>query len=192
MSQSGIGVGLNVYQHELSSAPGVETIAPDVFPAFTSQKWKTLGEVIDLDFSGPDATEIDTKHLGLFRGYKDSIRGFRDGGVVTLRMNYINSTLARVLYLFKDFLISGTGSGAQCINTIARCFDVVIPSSACGGAFDHFSFYGILKTGALEVPEDDRMIQNVEIEVFGSPGITFADGTTVMNILPGSLPVDFV
>ncbi len=189
MAQSGIGVELKVYQHELAT---IETAAPDPFPAFSSAKWKTLGEVIDLDFSGPDATEIDTKHLGLFRGFKDSIRGFRDGGVVTLRMNYLNTTLARILYLFKDYLVSGSGSGAQCINTILRCFDVLIPSSLCGGSFDHFAFYGTLKTGALEVPEDDRMIQNVEIEISGTPAIIYADGTTSMTFAPGTAPVDFV
>ncbi len=194
MAQSGIGVELFFYQHEI--AP-LEAVVPAIhattiggslptIPATNDAKWNRFAGIVDLDVSGPDATIIDTKNLSLTTAGKTKIRGFKDGGMLSMRANYVNETLRKCLYLFKDYLLDG---GSTCVNTAKRLWDLRIPSSACGSTLDRYLFHGYLKTSGLEIPEDDRMIFSIEIKVVDAP-VAIIGGTRTDSV-PGSAPVTF-
>ncbi len=194
MAQSGIGVQLFFYQHELDPAPltllplHATTLGGDlpVIPATDNAKWNRFASIIDLDVSGPDATIIDAKNLSSVSATKAKTRGFKDGGMLSMRCSYVNETLRKCLYLFKDYLLDGNST---CINTAKRLWDLRIPSSACGATLDRYLFHGYLKTSGLEIPEDDRMIFSIEIKVVDAP-VAIIGGVRT-DSAPGSAPVAF-
>jgi hypothetical protein len=169
MGQASVGVKLLFYKHEQAQVAH----NPEQLPSAATIGWNELSGIIDIGNDGPDATVIDTKSLNSPGYFMTKKRGFRDPGNWTLTVNYDKQVAARLLYLFKDFVLVNS----VCYQTDERWWEIRIPHSTCGALFTRISSCGFLKKSGMETPEDDRITQDVEIELSGPPIITLADGS---------------
>lgn len=55
----------------------------------SSEAFVALGEIIGIDGPTMDREQIDVTNLTSTGGYREFIAGFRDGGTVTLTMNFV-------------------------------------------------------------------------------------------------------
>lgn len=111
--------------------------------------WVAIAEVNSI--SGPSMTRdtIDVTSLDSTGGYRDFIAGFRDGGTVTLTMNFTRATYDTMKDDFE--------------NDSAQNYEVVLPDDDNTS----FEFEGLVTELPLEIPTDDKVTANVTIKVVG-------------------------
>ncbi len=108
--------------------------------------------------SGPSMTResIDVTSLNTTGGYREKIPGFRDGGQVTLEMNYTKDTYEQMNNLFES--------------NDSTSMEIELP---CGSTL---AFDGYVMETPLEISVGEKITANVTIEVSGEP--TFTKATT--------------
>ena len=125
----------------------------------TLSEWEDLAEVNSI--SGPSMTRdfIDVTSLDSTGGYREFIAGFRDGGTVSLNMNFRRSTYDLMKADFED--------------DIAKFYEVVLPDRDEDGNLINtsFEFEGLVTELPLEIPTDDKVTANVTIKVNGQVAI---------------------
>ena len=101
--------------------------------------------------TGPGMTRdfIDVTSLDSTGGYREFIAGFRDGGTVTLNMNFTADTYS----LMKDDFEVDT----------VQAYSIELPDS--GGTT--ISFNGLVTELPLTIPTDDKVTADVTIKVTG-------------------------
>lgn len=106
--------------------------------------------------SGPNLTRdtIDVTSLDSTGGYREFIGGFRDGGEVTLEMNF---TLDGYDDLKADF-----------DNDTMWTYQIVLPDSGN----TTFEFDGLVTSLGLGIPMDDKITADVTIKVSGQLTVT--------------------
>lgn len=122
----------------------------------TTPEWVAIAEVNSI--SGPTMTKdfIDVTSLDSTGGYRDFISGFRDGGTISLVMNF---TYDNYLIMLDDFnALAGSDE-----------FDYEINIDDTGEAATRSTFYfrGIVTECPVEIPTDDKITNNVTIKVKG-------------------------
>lgn len=106
--------------------------------------------------TGPNATrnQIDATSLDSVDGYKEYIGGFRDGGEVTLNMNFTNQTYGLMHNDFED-------------DTLMNYYIVMPDTSAT-----RLDFSGFVQSLGFSVPTDDKVTADVTIKVSGPVTLT--------------------
>ncbi|MFA5655951.1 MAG: phage tail tube protein [Dysgonamonadaceae bacterium] len=126
----------------------------------SSGDWEVIAEVISI--SGPTMTRefIDVTSLDSIGGYREFIAGFRDGGTVTLNMNFTSHTYGIMKTDFED--------------KDSQFYEIVLPDEDSTS----FEFEGLVTELPLEIPADDRVTANVTIKVVGKVEVNSGEGPT--------------
>ncbi len=101
--------------------------------------------------TGPNKSRgtIDVTSLDSTGGYREFIGGFRDGGSITLSMNFTMAT-------YNDFNEDFESSALQ-------TFSIVLPDTGA----TTFSFSGLVTDLGMAIPLDDKVTSDVTIKVSG-------------------------
>lgn len=123
-----------------------------------SADWQAIAEIISI--SGPTMTRefIDVTSLDSTGGYREFIAGFRDGGTVTLNMNFTSATYSIMKDDFED--------------RDSQFYEIVLPDENSTS----FEFEGLVTELPLEIPTDDRVTANVTIKVVGKVEVNSGSG----------------
>lgn len=138
MSNAIAGVGTSFKRSDMASSP--------VFTA--------IAEINSID--GPSMTRdtIDVTSLDSTGGYREFIGGFRDGGEISLEMNF---TLAGYDDLKADYESDS-----------ARDYQIVLPDTGA----TTFGFSAIVTGIGIAIPTDDKITANVTLKVSGQVTLT--------------------
>lgn len=125
------------------------------FRRWSGTAWAALAEISSI--SGPTMTRdfIDVTSLDSVGGYREFIAGFRDGGTVSLTMNFTRATYDLMKQDFED--------------DTAKFYEIVLPDKDANGNLINtsFEFEGLVTELPLEIPTDDKVTANVTIKVNG-------------------------
>lgn len=127
----------------------------------SSGEWQAIAEIISI--SGPSMTRdyIDVTSLDSTGGYREFIAGFRDGGTVTLNMNFTRATYDVMKADFED--------------PDNKFYEIVLPDTDNTS----FEFEGLVTELPLEVPTDDKVTANVTIKVAGKVEVNSGSGSSI-------------
>jgi predicted secreted protein len=92
---------------------------------------------------------IDVTSLDSTGGFREFITGFRDGGTVSLTMNFTRTSYDKMLSDFED--------------DTPHYYEIVLPDEDKTS----FEFCGYVTELPLEIPTDDKITANVTIKVSG-------------------------
>lgn len=106
--------------------------------------------------TGPNKSRgtIDVTSLDSTGGYKEFIGSFRDGGTVTLNMNFTRAT-------YDDFNDDFESEDKQ-------TYDIVLPDAGN----TTFSFSGLVTDLGLAIPMEDKVSADVSIKISGQVTLT--------------------
>lgn len=119
----------------------------------------SLAEVNSI--TGPSMTRdfIDVTSLDSDDGYREFIAGFRDGGTVTLNMNFTRATYDLMKLDFED--------------DEAHSYEIVLPDDDVTSV----EFTGLVTELPLTIPTDDKVTADVTIKVAGKVTVNSGTGT---------------
>jgi len=116
-----------------------------------------LAEVTSITGPGMTREQIDVTSLDSDGGYREFIAGFRDGGTVTLNMNFTASTFALILADFDS--------------DVLQSYEIILPDAA----LTSLDFMGLVTELPLSIPTDDKVTVDVTIKISGR--VTSNSGT---------------
>lgn len=137
---SGIGTKFN-RSNEDSSSSGAETFTP-------------VAEINSITGPGKTRETIDVTDLDSTGGYREFIGAFRDGGEVTLSMNFTLDT-------YDDLNVDFESDSL-------RTYQIVLPDSGN----TTFEFEGLVTSLGLAIPMDDKITSDVTLKVSGQITLT--------------------
>jgi len=129
------------------------------FRRWSGSDWENIAEINSI--SGPTMTRdfIDVTSLDSIGGYREFIAGFRDGGTVSLTMNFTRATYDIMKTDFED--------------DTAQNYEILLPDVA----ETSFEFAGLVTELPLEIPTDDKITANVTIKVVGQVSVNSGSGS---------------
>lgn len=132
------GVGTSFQRSDMASSPAFSAVA----------------EINSI--SGPTMSQetIDVTSLDSTGGYREFIGGFKDGGTVTLNMNFTRNA-------YDDFLIAFDAG------TLID-YQIVLPDTGN----TTFGFSAIVTDLPLDIPTDDKITASVTLKVSGQVTLT--------------------
>jgi predicted secreted protein len=121
--------------------------------------WVNIAEINSI--AGPNKTRdtIDVTSLDSTGGYREFIGGFRDGGTVTLPMNFTRSTYDTMNNDYESDL--------------HQHYEIMLPDVE----LTSFEFVGLVTELGLAVPVDDKITADVTIKVSGAVVINSKSGS---------------
>jgi len=134
------------------------------FERWNGYSWEEISEIISIN--GPNLKKdfIDVTTLGSLNGYREFISGLKEGGTVSLKMNFTRHTYS----VMKD----------DFENTESGNYQIILP--------DHdattIEFEGMVAEIPMTIPLDDKISIDVTIKITG--GITLNSGPVLPNVLP--------
>jgi len=143
------GVGSHfARENDLSSDPAVYIV---------------LAEVNSIEGPTKSKDQIDVTSLDSTDGYREFIGGFRDGGEVSLVMNFTN---AGYKTMNLDFESASTHQ-----------YRIELPNSPAGGGDGTlFTFWALVVNLGVSVPMDDKVTATITLKISGT--VTMTDPTT--------------
>jgi len=119
------------------------------FRRWTDPAWVAIAEINNI--GGPDMSRdvVDVTSLSSTGGYREFITGFRDGGSVTLSMNFRRDTFGTMKTDFES-------------NTLQN-YEIVLPDPGN----TTLEFEGLVTACPLTVPPDDKITVEVTIKISG-------------------------
>jgi predicted secreted protein len=131
-----------------------------VFQRWSGSVWEKIAEVNSI--SGPSMTRdfIDVTSLDSTGGFREFITGFRDGGTVSLTMNFTRTSYDKMLLDFED--------------DDPHYYEIVLPDDVNTS----FEFCGFVTELPLEIPTDDKITANVTIKVSGKVTVNSGSGSS--------------
>lgn len=108
-----------------------------------------LAEVNSITGPGMTRDFIDVTSLDSTGGYREFTAGFRDGGTVTLNMNFTRATYALMKQDFED--------------DEEQDYEIVLPDVDATSV----EFLGLVTELPLNIPTDDKITADVTIKVSG-------------------------
>jgi len=129
------------------------------FRRWNGANWVDLAEINSI--SGPTKSRdtIDVTSLDSTGGYREFIGGFRDGGTVTLPMNFTRDTYDLMNDDFESDVIQN--------------YEIYLPDAENTS----FEFEGLVTELGLAVPMDDKITADVTIKVSGKVVINSGSGS---------------
>jgi predicted secreted protein len=103
---------------------------------------------------------IDVTSLDSVGGFREFITGFRDGGTVSLTMNFTRTSYDKMLSDFED--------------DDPHYYEIVLPDDVNTS----FEFCGFVTELPLEIPTDDKITANVTIKVSGKVTVNSGSGSS--------------
>jgi hypothetical protein len=111
--------------------------------------YTALAEVLSVTPPSINVETIETTHMGSDDGFREYIAGLKDGGEVTVNMNYVEASAT----LLQTLVLAGV-----------ETFRVTFPGSST------YTFSGIPTAFAFdEVVIDDKIAMSLTIKVTGKP-----------------------
>lgn len=110
---------------------------------------ETIAEINSI--TGPNMTrnQIDVTNLDSISGYREFITGFRDGGELTLSMNFTRDSYDDFLVAFQD--------------DAPKEFIITLPDTGA----TTFTFSGLVTRLGMAIPLDDKVTSDVTIKISG-------------------------
>jgi len=129
------------------------------FRRWTAGVWVDIAEVNSI--SGPTMTRdfIDVTSLDSTGGYREFIAGFRDGGTVSLTMNFTRATYDVMKADFED--------------DTSQNYEIFLADTD----ETSFEFAGLVTELPLEIPTDDKITANVTMKVVGQVTVNSGSGS---------------
>lgn len=123
----------------------------------TTGAWVNIAEVNSI--TGPTMTRetIDVTSLDSTGGYRDFIGSFRDGGTISLSMNFTNTTYDTMKEDFEDATL--------------QSYEIVLPDTDISS----FEFDGFVTECPISIPTDDKISSDVTIKISGK--VVFQKGS---------------
>jgi predicted secreted protein len=122
--------------------------------------WVDLAEINSIDGPKKSRATIDVTSLDTTGGYKEFIGGFRDGGSVTLPMNFTRATYE----LMNDDFESDD----------LQNYEILLPDSEATS----FEFEAFVTELGLGIPADDKITGDVTLKVSGQVVINSGSGSS--------------
>jgi len=119
----------------------------------------SLAEINSITGPSMSREQIDVTSLDSTGGYREFIAGFKDGGTVTLNMNFTAATYALMLADFDS--------------DTAQSFEIVLPDAA----LTSLDFMGLVTELPLSIPTDDKVTVDVTIKITGQVTSNSGSGT---------------
>ena len=131
------------------------------FRRWNGSNWVDLADIQSID--GPKKTRdtIDTTNLDSTGGYRTFIGGFRDGGTVTLPMNF---TRASYELMNADFESDDLQN-----------YEILLPDDE----ITSFEFEALVTELGLGIPADDKVTALVTLKISGQVVINSGSGSSV-------------
>lgn len=117
-----------------------------------------IAEINSITGPGMSRDTIDVTSLDSTGGYREFITGFRDGGTVTLAMNFTDGTYSTMLADFES-------------NT-ACAYEIVLPNTQQTSV----EFLGLVTELPLTIPTDDKITADVTIKISGKVYVNSGTG----------------
>ena len=138
------------------SGVGTVFLRWDTDSATSSGEWTEWAEINSISGPSMSRDSIDVTSLDSTGGYREFIAGFRDGGTVTLNMNFTRDTYDDAKEDFQD--------------DEAQYYEIVLPDGTS------FEFSGLVTELPLEITADDKVTANVTIKVAGEVEVNSGSG----------------
>ena len=119
----------------------------------TLTAWEDISEINSINGPTKSRDTIDTTSLDSTGGYREFIAGFRDGGTVSLSMNFTRDTYELMNNDFES--------------DVAQNYEIVLPDVEN----TTLEFVGFVTEVPLSIPTDDKITADVTIKVSGKPVI---------------------
>lgn len=119
------------------------------FRRWDASTWQDIAEINSIDGPGKSRDTIDVTSLDSTGGYREFIGGFRDGGTVTLPMNFTRDTYDLMNADFESNLLQN--------------YEIFLPDAE----HTSFEFEGLVTELGLAIPADDKITADVTIKVSG-------------------------
>jgi predicted secreted protein len=129
------------------------------FRRWNKVNWVDIAEINSITGPNKSRTTIDTTSLDSTGGYREFIGGFRDGGTVTLPMNFTRATYD----LMNDDFESDT----------LQNYEIYLPDTE-GTSFE---FEALVTELGLAIPVDDKITADVTLKVSGQIVINSGSGS---------------
>jgi predicted secreted protein len=126
----------------------------------TNPNWVDIAEINSI--AGPNKSRdvIDTTSLDSTAGYRDFIGGFRDGGTVTLPMNFTRDTYETMNDDFESDDLQN--------------YEILLPDDE----LTSFEFTALVTELGLAIPADDKVTADVSLKVSGRVVINSGSGSS--------------
>lgn len=135
------------------------------FRRWDGTNWVALAEVNSIDGPTKSRDTIDVTSLDSTGGYREFIGGFRDGGTVSLPMNFTHTSYDTMNNDFESDVLQN--------------YEIYLPD---GSSFEFEAFVTEL---GLAIPVDDKVTANVTLKVSGKVVINSGSGSGVDTSLVG-------
>jgi len=126
-------------------------------PATSS--WEPIAEINSISGPGMSRETIDVTNLDSEDGWREFITSFRDGGEVTLSMNFTRDTYET---MFNDFMSDDR-----------KNYEILLPDDDV----TTMVFAGLVTNCPWEIPMDDKITSEVTIKVSGAPQLESGSGS---------------
>jgi len=130
------------------------------FRRWDGANWVNIAEINSITGPTKSRDTIDVTSLDSTGGYREFIGGFRDGGTVTLPMNFTRDTY--------DLMNTDFESDAL------QNYEILLPDSA-GTSFE---FEALVTELGLAIPADDKVTADVTLKVSGQVVVNSGSGSS--------------
>ena len=130
------------------------------FRRWNGSNWVNIAEINSITGPGKTRDTIDVTSLDSTGGYREFIGGFRDGGTVTLPMNFTRSTYELMNTDFESDVLQN--------------YEILLPDAE----LTSFEFEGLVTELGLGVPADDKISADVTIKISGQVVINSGSGSS--------------
>ena len=130
-----------------------------LFRRWSGTAWVNIAEVNSI--SGPTMSRdtIDVTSLDSTGGYREYIGGFRDGGTISISMNFTATTYIAMKTDFED--------------ASSHNYEIVLPDTTSTS----LEFIGIVTECPLEISPDDKVTSSVTIKITGMVTVNAGSGS---------------
>ena len=130
------------------------------FRRWDGENWDDIAEINSITGPGKTRDTIDVTSLDSTGGYREFIGGFRDGGTVTLPMNFTRSTYEVMNTDFESDVLQN--------------YEILLPDTE----LTSFEFEGLVTELGLGIPADDKVSADVTIKISGQVVINSGSGSS--------------
>ena len=130
------------------------------FRRWDGANWDDIAEINSITGPGKTRDTIDVTSLDSTGGYREFIGGFRDGGTVTLPMNFTRSTYEVMNTDFESDVLQN--------------YEILLPDTE----LTSFEFEGLVTELGLGIPADDKVSADVTIKISGQVVINSGSGSS--------------